>query len=464
MRNTVLAAGSLAAGLLAAACLTAGGVVAYINSRACVRTFRESGEAFGNPLMGYAPGAGEEQVAEDVQLLYVDITWRELEPEEGRYAWEEIARDNQLSRWRAEGKHIVLRFVCDKPGDEAHMDIPDWLYERMDGAGTWYDMEYGRGFSPDYANEEFIRCHARAVEAMGRQLGQDGFVSYVELGSLGHWGEWHVNYGAGIHRLPPAPVRERYVVPWTEAFPRAKLLMRRPFAEAKAHGLGLYNDMAGEPESTREWLDWIARGGAYDQTGEEQGLVPMEDAWKQAPVGGEFTSSLSMESMLQADLARTEQLVRDSHMTFLGPKAADQDYADGYRAVLKDLGYRVWISRAVLKKQGRHTVLTLTWENTGSAPMYADWPVMAYVEDEDGAVLEAAPVELGLSGLLPGTQAETSVAFRLEGLVDEFRKGSTPEGSHRRITVGIVDPMTGKDAVRLAVEGEPVKLRTLLFP
>lgn len=33
--------------------------------------------------MGYAPAAMEEIVADDVTLLYVDITWRELEPKEG---------------------------------------------------------------------------------------------------------------------------------------------------------------------------------------------------------------------------------------------------------------------------------------------------------------------------------------------------------------------------------------------
>ena len=77
-------------------------------------------------------------------MLYMDITWAELEPEEGEYDWESIEKENQLSRWRKEGKHIVLRFVCDVPGKEKHMDIPKWLYEKTDHAGTWYDVEFGR--------------------------------------------------------------------------------------------------------------------------------------------------------------------------------------------------------------------------------------------------------------------------------------------------------------------------------
>lgn len=78
--------------------------------------YEKTEEIFGNPLMGYAPCAWEETIGEDISLLYMDITWAELEPEEGKYDWEKIERENQTDRWREEGKHLVLRFVCDIPG------------------------------------------------------------------------------------------------------------------------------------------------------------------------------------------------------------------------------------------------------------------------------------------------------------------------------------------------------------
>lgn len=80
--------------------------------------YEKTEEIFGNPLMGYAPCAWEETIGEDISLLYMDITWAELEPEEGKYDWEKIERENQTDRWREEGKHLVLRFVCDIPGEE----------------------------------------------------------------------------------------------------------------------------------------------------------------------------------------------------------------------------------------------------------------------------------------------------------------------------------------------------------
>ena len=103
-----------------------------------------------------------------------------------------------------------------------------------------------------------------------------------------------------------------------------------------------------------------------------------------APIGGELTSSIEMEQMLVSDLTQTVGLIRDSHTTFLGPKIADAQFADGYDAVLMNMGYRLWISDMKLSN-----ILTggikveLTWQNSGVAPMYADWPVHLQVVDDE---------------------------------------------------------------------------------
>ena len=77
--------------------------------------YEKTEEIFGNPLMGYAPCAWEETIGEDISLLYMDITWAELEPEEGKYDWEKIERENQTDRWREEGKHMT-KLIMREPG------------------------------------------------------------------------------------------------------------------------------------------------------------------------------------------------------------------------------------------------------------------------------------------------------------------------------------------------------------
>ena len=417
----------------------------WLSRRKTIKQYKESQAAFGNPLMGYAPSAWYNEVSEDISLLYMDITWAELEPEEGVYNWASIDEENQISRWRKEGKHLVFRFVCDIPGEEAHMDIPEWLYEKSGKAGKWYDGEYGKGFAPDYNNPTIISCHEQAVKALGEHFGQDGLISYVELGSLGHWGEWHVNYSEGIQRIPREAVRDKYILPWTEAFPDAMILMRRPFAAAEKYGFGLYNDMTGQPEATQSWLGWINNGGEYDQTGEKNVIVPMNDFWKTAPSGGEFTSSLSMEEMLDTNLSGTVEMIREAHTTFLGPKIPDENYVDGYKEVLKNMGYRLWISMAELKNTAKGSRLKLTWENSGVAPMYKEWPVYVYIEDESGKLVEKSRISIKISSLLPGEKATTLTALETERLNSLLEKGY-------RLSVGIEDPMTELPCVRFAME------------
>ncbi len=417
----------------------------WLSRRKTIKQYKESQAAFGNPLMGYAPSAWYNEVSEDISLLYMDITWAELEPEEGVYNWASIDEENQISRWRKEGKHLVFRFVCDIPGEEAHMDIPEWLYEKSGKAGKWYDGEYGKGFAPDYNNPTIISCHEQAVKALGEHFGQDGLISYVELGSLGHWGEWHVNYSEGIQRIPREAVREKYILPWTEAFPDARILMRRPFASAEKYGFGLYNDMTGQPEATQSWFDWINNGGKYDQTGEKNVIVPMKDFWKTAPSGGEFTSSLSMEEMLDTNLSGTVEMIREAHTTFLGPKIPDENYVDGYKEVLKNMGYRLWVSMAELKNTAKGSRLKLTWENSGVAPMYKEWPVYVYIEDESGKLVEKSRISIKISSLLPGEKEVTLTALETERLNSLLEKGY-------RLSVGIEDPMTEFPCVRFAME------------
>ena len=330
----------------------------------------------------------------------------------------------------------VIHYTGDQAGDEVI---------RCFGKRKQYDGEYGKGYSPDYNNKVFIEEHEKVIKALGEYFGKDGLISYIELGSLGHWGEWHVNYSEGITRIPEEAVRNQYVMPWLEAFPGVNMLMRRPFHIAEAYGMGLYNDMIGHKESTEEWLTWIQEGRDYGQAEEKDALGSMPDFWKTAPSGGEFTSSVSMEQMLVTDLEQTVELVRKSHTTFLGPKYADSQYKDGYDKVLLNMGYRLWISEAAWKREGQEDCLCLTWNNDGVAPFYKNWPVYLYLEDPSGNTVEKTEINMLLSSVLPDTQLITRTVFETQDIPALLKEGYA-------LSVGIEDPMTEKPGVRLAMD------------
>ena len=420
-----------------------------------VYTYNESKEHFYNPLMGFAPQGSYKAAVADNTLVYVEVLWRDFEPEEGVYDFEAINQKSNVDLWRSQGKHGVLRFICDIPTDEQHKDIPDWLFEKIGGDGMLYKASHHMGFSPNYANSLFIAYHKKAIEKLAEYANRDTFISYVQFGSLGHYGEWHVVYADDPYKMPPSDIREQYVRHYVDSFKNVKFLMRRPFNHAEKFGFGLFDDMAGHKEATEEWLSWIQNGGDYN--GEKKALSPMPDAWKKAPIGGEFNSAVSFDWMLRFNIDQTLDLLKRSHTTFLGPKTPfnlSEDCNSGIDAVLKTIGYRISISEAAISpiRSNQNIRVKLNWVNNGIAPLYWDWPVHLYMLSETGDIISKTPVDIKLSKLIPDQTivSQTEIAF------------SEAHLKAKKLCLGITDPMTNRPAVKLTMQAERIDNMSVL--
>jgi len=402
-----------------------------------------------NPLMGWAPWATIKKSEQPHTLVYADLTWREFEPREGVFDFSAFETRNQFQRWRTEGKRVVFRFVMDKPGREAHLDIPDWLFDRINADGDYYENEYGKGFSPNYGNPVLISCHQKALQALGGRYGGEDFIAYIELGSLGHWGEWHIRTNTNIRPLPAEEIRDQYVQHYLHAFPHTHLLMRRPFAITATLGLGLYNDMTGDYNATQTWLDWITSGGEYSQTGEALALVPAPDNWQTAPIGGEQSTSIADETIYSNKLDQTLELLRASHTTFIGPGGPyDIPIGDplqtGIDSVQATIGYHFYVEQVKMPRQvhwGKKLSVQLVFNNNGIAPMYYEWPVNIFFIGEDGSILLQDRLELNVRRLLPGKSIKINHKLSIENI----------KNGNYSIGIAILDPRTNQPAVRFAM-------------
>jgi hypothetical protein len=397
--------------------------------------------------MGWAPWATIEESNQPHTLVYADLTWRNFEPQEGNYDFDGFEKKYQLARWRREGKRVVFRFVADAPGSETHLDIPDWLFDKIHGSGDFYDNEYGKGFSPDYSNPIFIDYHKKAIKALGERYGKDGFFAFVELGSLGHWGEWHTH--PEITPLPLEDIRNLYVYHYVEAFPDTYLLMRRPFSIAQKLDLGLYNDMTADLTQTSIWLDWIKNGGEF-LSQEVHDLSPMPNGWQKAPIGGEQAPNMSNEQIYGADLEQTIQLLKKSHTSFIGPGSPYEvpngdPLQDGIDQVLTIIGYRIYIDHVQMPRwvlYGKNINITFTFSNNGIAPMYYNWPNKVYLFDEKGNTITTHQPQMDLRKVLPGMFFD--VTFNMT--VGDLKNGTYSIG------IAIIDPINGQPGVKFANE------------
>ena len=428
--------------------------------------YRESTEVVLNPYIGYAPSCTSESLCEKATLVYCEILWSELEPAQGQYNWDLYEKFHNLDKWKADGKTLVLRFVCDKPGDKEHMDIPQWLYEKT-GDGQFYDMEYGKGYCPDYNNPVFISEHRKVIKEIADHFRTQSFLSYVELGSLGHWGEWHTYYVAGIPQMPLTKVRAEYVQHYTDYFDYCKILMRRPFAELP-EGAGVYNDMTGISHDTSIWLSWIEKGGEYNETGEAEGLKATPEIWNKAPIGGEFASSVPISTMLGKDYDQTVSLLEKSHMSFIGPmvpnaKRENKELLTAADSLLKHVGYRYRISELNIRKSiGRDTAeIMTTITNDGVCPIYFSCVPCLYLELPDGSDISFE----GKEGVLAegGTEAEGMMVYRLNIDLRNLSKGQQAQATINipkevlkckgaRIYAGIEEGLLGEPSIKLDME------------
>lgn len=73
-----------------------------IASTTKTRTYAADDSAFPNAQIGYAPMIDTAE-AGDATLRYLELTWREAEPEEGVYAWEAISENTTLPHCGSRG-------------------------------------------------------------------------------------------------------------------------------------------------------------------------------------------------------------------------------------------------------------------------------------------------------------------------------------------------------------------------
>ena len=401
-----------------------------------------------NPYIGNAVWASDAtEHAQPFTLVYADLTWADFEPEQGRYDFASFEERNQFSLWRAQGKHVVFRFVMDVPSSRNHRDIPDWLYHIAGEGGKAYHVSYGRGYSPAYNNPVLIAAHAKAIAALGARYGDDPFFAYVEIGSLGHWGEWHLHNQIGA--MPQREVCEQYVTPYIKAFPHAKLMMRRPYAIAAQNDMGLFNDASGALIPTQEWLDWIEHGTKVGESNNSIELTPMPDAWRTSPIGGELATTENRGQLLGLQLTQTLDLFIRSHTSWIGPGSFSDIPRDGelqkaLNQVQKTLGYRLRVERCTVSEHPNdQLLLTMVWKNDGVAPFYFDWQTTLSIKGTGNArTLWTIPMRL--SDILPGQAYSASMLLPLGALSSEVND----------ISIGIINPDTGMPGVALSMIAE----------
>jgi len=407
-----------------------------------------------NPYIGWAPSAEYINNDYEYSLVYASIMWNELEPYKEQYKFEEIEKKFNFNYWAKRNVKVIIRLVLDNPGEFEHIDIPMWLYNELNGDGVIYNIEYGRGFSPDYNNKTLIGYHQKLLKKMGERYNKDPRIAFVILGSIGHWGEWHTTDDLTV--FPKKNITDQYVEHYRESFPDKKLLMRRPHDIASRYDIGLYNDMIGDEEATTHgYLNWIKKGYRFWLTNEFN--PPMPEFWKYGPSGGEFAEGNAKKYVSKNRIDHTLEQIKNSHISWIGPCSAvdipyESKYKENIQKVQGILGYKFWVERMEISKTittGKEFDMTINWKNSGIAPFYYDWPIEFSLVDSKSVIKEKFKSKLDIKNILPGSLEFT----------DRFILKNKLSPGRYNVYVAIIDPGTGEPGVKFAMGDERADLR-----
>lgn len=409
----------------------------------------ETDQVLNNPYMGFVVDARYDNAKQPYSLAHMNITWRALEATKGTYTFEEIEANNNFSLWKSKGVKLIVRVILDMPTSESHKDIPDWLYESIQKQGTWYDMQYGKGFSPNYNNEILIQEHKRLIQAIAERYNNDPQIAFIELGSIGHWGEWHTKTDDKTNiPFPKRQITEQYAHHYINAFSNKHLMIRRPMTIAKKYNMGLFNDAFGDITETKtEFLKWMTEGYTDWLTGDKQPAMP--DFWTKAPSGGElFHDTKDFEYARIDDTIEQAQL---THVSWMGPTAPYGSELGGklqknIDRFLKTIGYRFVIvseSHELSAKAGEDLNVQITINNRGVAPFYFQWPLELTLQELNGNIIAVTQSNSDIRTWLPGKHIANGTLTLPANI--------TP--GNYKISAAIIDPDTKKPGVSFANEG-----------
>ena len=303
--------------------------------------------------------------------------WGVLEPEPGKIDYAFL--DKVLAETHESGQKLAFRVMCcsTSPGRPYH---PEWL---ADAGGKILTCDYSGTeglLVPDLDDPVVLERHLDFINRLGVRYDGHPDIDHVDLGTVGWWGEWHMS-SSKTGKMPTMENRKKIIDAYFAAFHRTPLLILIGGGECLSYavslGAGWRADCLGDMGGFSK--NWCHMCDAYPK------LIPnagVQDAWKTAPVAWE--SCWEMRRWVKEDwpLRYIFNYALAMHGSYLNNKSAPLPEGENVRAeierFLRRLGYRLVLKRLEHPagvRAGEPLMLSMKWQNTGSAPCYRPYRV-----------------------------------------------------------------------------------------
>ncbi|MEJ7586769.1 MAG: DUF4832 domain-containing protein [Ferruginibacter sp.] len=359
--------------------------------------------------------------------------WDVLEPEEGKINYALV--DSGIARSVRNGQLLNFRVMC----QDVDMKVSKWALN----AGVK---------SPFYDNAIFIEKQINLIKALGERYDGNPGVCFVDIGTIGQWGEWHVDPDAKDPAKIVFPTDEnarKIIDAYFASFKKTPLVsliafkQKYGFQYGTSKGAGWRADCWGDMDS----LGWNHMKGVYPQALDG---AKAHDSWKNGPIALETCWTMDEWFKRGWDLDYILDKALEWHVTEVnnGTEAIPREWYPKIREFEKKLGYRFVLndfSYPSQAKKGEAINCTMSWQNKGVAPLYNNYQLAIQLVSKSSAVKPfVIATNADLKKLFPGKASlNTLVTIPPEIIPGDYE-----------VELGIVVPGTTKPAIQLAIAGK----------
>ena len=135
--------------------------------------------------------------------IYLRLAWSYLEPEEGKFNWDVL--DSQIEKWTKHGFGLAFRITCKETGTkpvEQQFATPIWVKDagaKGDYCRKGMKSNPADPWEPVYDDPVFLQKLDTFMRSFAERYDGKAWLRYVDVGSLGDWGEGHTSAGSGIN-------------------------------------------------------------------------------------------------------------------------------------------------------------------------------------------------------------------------------------------------------------------------
>ncbi len=291
---------------------------------------------------------------------------------------------------------------------------------------------------------EFLFRVRNLIEKLGKAWDEDDRVAYIECGIYGLWGEEHEDT---MSKVALKNLAEAYL----KAFPHKKLMLRKPKNGAHYPTIGTYWDSFAHIDEEMyandaiNFLHW------------ETAVMGGEMAWNWGRYwiqpGEGWDNILTSPDHLPRFL---EYLYwqHNNHLGMPGYGKLSEAAQKGLDEFHKISGYRYILEKVAYGAENGKLEVEFDVKNIGASPMYYQWPVQAYLLDENKNPVWHGDFNCNLMDWMPGddydfgrhTYGKPAATNKVTGCFDI----SAVKPGKYVLALAVPDPANGKPNLRFA--------------